>query len=170
MRSRMTRISASRFGAHTSCIRDMEVGGGGGWLYVFTQWRRAAAALDKGSGEDGGTNRSRVSSSSGHHLSLLFAIPTWRVPNRVSTLFRGSYGGATSSMISKNAAYPVESLDQFFPFVTGGTSPDGVWSSRPISARQRDIVLVLRVCEALGIGTRYGHGRARYNGGFHGWR
>ena len=30
MRSRMTRISASRFGAHTSCIRDMEVGGGGG--------------------------------------------------------------------------------------------------------------------------------------------
>ena len=27
MRSRMIRISASRFGAHTSCIRDMEVGG-----------------------------------------------------------------------------------------------------------------------------------------------
>ena len=29
MRSRMTRISASRFGAHTSCIRDMEAGGSG---------------------------------------------------------------------------------------------------------------------------------------------
>jgi len=26
MRSRMTRISASRFGAHTSCIRDIDVG------------------------------------------------------------------------------------------------------------------------------------------------
>jgi len=30
MRSRMTRISASRFGAHTSCIGDMGVGGSGG--------------------------------------------------------------------------------------------------------------------------------------------
>jgi hypothetical protein len=41
MSSRMTRISASRFGAHTSCIRDIEVGGScnddDGWVEVASE-------------------------------------------------------------------------------------------------------------------------------------
>ena len=49
MRSRMTRISASRFGAHTSCIRDMAVGGSDN---DDDEW----PTLQADAGEDGGGN------------------------------------------------------------------------------------------------------------------
>jgi len=49
MRSRMTRISASRFGAHTSCIRDIEVGGG-------CNDEDEQSTLQANAGEDGGSN------------------------------------------------------------------------------------------------------------------
>jgi hypothetical protein len=49
MRSRMTRISASRFGAHTSCIRDIEVGGSG-------DDNDERLTLRASAGEDGGGN------------------------------------------------------------------------------------------------------------------
>ena len=47
MRSRMSRISASRFGVHTSCIRDIEVGGSG-------NDDDERSTLQAGAGEDGG--------------------------------------------------------------------------------------------------------------------
>jgi len=48
MRSRMTRISASRFGAHTSCIRDMGASGSGG------DDDDERSTLRAGAGKDGG--------------------------------------------------------------------------------------------------------------------
>jgi len=46
----MTRISASRFGAHTSCIRDMEVDGSGGG-------DDERPTLQASAGRDGGGDR-----------------------------------------------------------------------------------------------------------------
>ena len=66
MRSRMTRISASRFGAHTSCIRDMEDGGSGGDDDERSTLRASA-------GRDGGGDRRK----SGDHFrfSSLIHLP-----------------------------------------------------------------------------------------------
>ena len=49
MRSRMIRISASRFGAHTSCIRDIEVGGSGD----DDEWSTLQASAGEDRGGDG---------------------------------------------------------------------------------------------------------------------
>jgi len=65
MRSRMTRISASRFGAHTSCIRDMEVGGCGDDDDERTTLRTSV-------GKDGGGDGRK----DGDRLSLQFLDPS----------------------------------------------------------------------------------------------
>ena len=70
MRSRMTRISASRFGAHTSCIRDMGVGGGDNDDDDERSTLRTSAGKD-----DGGDGR-----KDGDRLSLQFLDPSARTP------------------------------------------------------------------------------------------